>query len=122
MRVVLLGSGRGSNAEAILKAQEAGRLGKAETLYRSILTIDPGHADSLHLMGLIVREAGKSFASAAGEVREAVDFLRYYGRYAMVAAKRKAAGPRQAQSRYEQLGRDLAAAEEEVARLLEDIR
>ena len=45
----------------------------------------------------------------------AVDFLRYYGRYAQVAAKRKAAGPRQAQSRYEQLGRDLTAAEEAYA-------
>jgi RHH-type proline utilization regulon transcriptional repressor/proline dehydrogenase/delta 1-pyrroline-5-carboxylate dehydrogenase len=30
------------------------------------------------LIGLIVREAGKSFASAIAEVREAVDFLRYY--------------------------------------------
>ena len=50
---------------------------------------------------------------ALAEARQAAnDFLRYYGRYAMLAAKRKAAGPRQAQSRYEQLGRDLAAAEE----------
>ncbi len=31
-----------------------------------------------HLIGLIVREAGKTFANAIGEVREAVDFLRYY--------------------------------------------
>jgi len=30
------------------------------------------------LLGIIVREAGKSFANAIGEVREAVDFLRYY--------------------------------------------
>ncbi len=30
------------------------------------------------LLGLIVREAGKSFANAISEVREAVDFLRYY--------------------------------------------
>jgi uncharacterized protein (TIGR02680 family) len=44
--------------------------------------------------------------------RAADDFLRYYGRYAMVAAKRKAAGPRQAQSKYEWLGRDLTAAED----------
>ena len=29
MRIVILGSGRGSNAEAILQAQAAGRLGKA---------------------------------------------------------------------------------------------
>jgi len=32
MRVVLLGSGRGSNAEAILKAQQAGRLGRARVV------------------------------------------------------------------------------------------
>jgi RHH-type proline utilization regulon transcriptional repressor/proline dehydrogenase/delta 1-pyrroline-5-carboxylate dehydrogenase len=31
-----------------------------------------------HLLGLIVREAGKSFPNAVAEVREAVDFLRYY--------------------------------------------
>src|SRR6202012_1634259 len=30
------------------------------------------------LMGLIVREAGKSLPNAIAEVREAVDFLRYY--------------------------------------------
>ena len=32
MRVVLLGSGRGSNAEAILVAQQSGRLGRAEVV------------------------------------------------------------------------------------------
>lgn len=32
MRIVLLGSGRGSNAEAILTAQQAGRLGRAEVV------------------------------------------------------------------------------------------
>ena len=30
------------------------------------------------LIGLIVREAGKSFSNAVAEMREAVDFLRYY--------------------------------------------
>jgi len=45
----------------------------------------------------------------------ATEFLRHYRRYAQAAAKRKAAGPRQAQSRYEQLGRDLTAAEEAYA-------
>ncbi|MFC3393532.1 trifunctional transcriptional regulator/proline dehydrogenase/L-glutamate gamma-semialdehyde dehydrogenase [Brenneria rubrifaciens] len=30
------------------------------------------------LLGLLVREAGKTFANAIAEVREAVDFLRYY--------------------------------------------
>ena len=32
MRVVILGSGRGSNAEAILKAQAAGQLGRAQVV------------------------------------------------------------------------------------------
>ncbi|NPE50826.1 trifunctional transcriptional regulator/proline dehydrogenase/L-glutamate gamma-semialdehyde dehydrogenase [Dickeya dadantii] len=31
-----------------------------------------------HLLGLLVREAGKTLANAVAEVREAVDFLRYY--------------------------------------------
>jgi uncharacterized protein (TIGR02680 family) len=53
---------------------------------------------------------------ALAEARQAAnDFHRHYRRYAMIAAKRKAAGPRQAQSRYEQLGRDLTAAEESYA-------
>lgn len=33
MRVVILGSGRGSNAEAILQAQQAGRLGSARVVH-----------------------------------------------------------------------------------------
>ena len=32
MRIVILGSGRGSNAEAILKAQQAGQLGRAKVV------------------------------------------------------------------------------------------
>ena len=35
-------------------------------------------ADTLALVPLLVREAGKSSANAVAEVREAVDFLRYY--------------------------------------------
>ena len=34
------------------------------------------------LLGLIIREAGKSITNAIAEVREAVDFLRYYARQA----------------------------------------
>jgi uncharacterized protein (TIGR02680 family) len=55
------------------------------------------------------RDALRSLA----ETQEAATaFMGHYRRYAKVAAKRKAAGPRLTQSRYEQLGRDLAAAEE----------
>lgn len=55
------------------------------------------------------REALRALGEAGSAAK---DFLRHYSRYAMIAAKRKAARPRQAQSRYEQLGRELAAAEE----------
>ena len=58
------------------------------------------------------RDALRALAEAR---TAATDFLRHYRRYAQVAAKRKATGPRQAQSRYEQLGRDLATAEEAFA-------
>ena len=39
---------------------------------------DAMEADTPRLIGLIVREAGKTCSNAVGEVREAVDFLRYY--------------------------------------------
>jgi len=39
------------------------------------------------LVGLIVREAGKSFANAIAEVRETVDFLRYYAAEAVRALR-----------------------------------
>ena len=39
---------------------------------------DQLEAEMPRLMGLIVREAGKTWSNAIAEVREAVDFLRYY--------------------------------------------
>ncbi len=45
----------------------------------------------------------------------AADFLGHYRRYARIAAKRKATPPRTTQSRYEQLGRDFADAENRYA-------
>ena len=47
------------------------------------------------LMGLIMREAGKSAANAIGEVREAIDFLRYYAQQAALTltAAHRAIGP-----------------------------
>ncbi len=49
---------------------------RAECLLRAA---DRMEARMPELLGLIVREAGKSIANAVAEVREAVDFLRYYG-------------------------------------------
>lgn len=39
---------------------------------------DAMEAEIQPLMGILVREAGKTYANAIAEVREAVDFLRYY--------------------------------------------
>jgi len=58
------------------------------------------------------RDALRSLAEAQ---QAASDFLGHYRRYAKVAAKRKAAGPRQTQAKYENLGRELAAADEAFA-------
>ncbi|MFK8402971.1 trifunctional transcriptional regulator/proline dehydrogenase/L-glutamate gamma-semialdehyde dehydrogenase [Pseudomonas sp. BGr12] len=41
-------------------------------------------AEIQSLMGVLVRESGKTFANAIAEVREAVDFLRYYGAQASI--------------------------------------
>ena len=51
---------------------------------------DTMQADMPVLIGLIVREAGKSIPNAIGEVREAIDFLRYYA-----AQARSSLGPQQ---------------------------
>jgi RHH-type transcriptional regulator, proline utilization regulon repressor / proline dehydrogenase / delta 1-pyrroline-5-carboxylate dehydrogenase len=45
--------------------------------------------DRVRLMGVIVREAGKTLDNAIGDIREAVDFLRYYA----CEARRLFAGP-----------------------------
>ncbi len=45
--------------------------------------------DRSRLMAVIVREAGKTFENAQGDLREAVDFLRYYA----VEARRLFSGP-----------------------------
>ncbi len=45
------------------------------------------------LMALAIREAGKSLPNAIAEVREAVDFLRYYGAQMLDAPNAQALGP-----------------------------
>ena len=45
------------------------------------------------LMGIVIREAGKSAANAIAEVREAVDFLRYYAQQARKMTAARPLGP-----------------------------
>jgi Flp pilus assembly protein TadD len=54
------------NANALqlgLRHHNAGNLAEAERIYRQILTVDPRHADSLHLLGVIAFHAGRADAS-----------------------------------------------------------
>jgi tetratricopeptide (TPR) repeat protein len=50
-------------AEA-LRRHQAGALGDAERLYRQILAVEPRHADSLHLLGVIAHQLGRHDVAA----------------------------------------------------------
>ena len=45
--------------EAAIGHHRAGRLAEAERLYRQILSQQPGHADALHLLGVIAQQVGQ---------------------------------------------------------------
>ena len=67
---------------ALLSAQASGPIWQS-TLPEERAAVLERAADQMEgemqqLMGLLVRESGKTFANAIAEVREAVDFLRYY--------------------------------------------
>src|SRR5260370_41716485 len=50
-------------AEQFAKAfshHQAGRLAEAESLYRQIHAIDPGHVDSLYFLGVLAGQAGRN--------------------------------------------------------------
>jgi Flp pilus assembly protein TadD len=50
------GSARAMFAEAVSR-HRAGQAGEAERLYRRVLALDPRHADSLHLLGVLAYDA-----------------------------------------------------------------
>ncbi len=76
--------------ESALGAQHAwnkmGGAGRAEILETAAELIE---RDRARLMAVIVREAGKTLEGAQGDVREAVDYLRYYA----IEARRLFGGP-----------------------------
>jgi protein O-GlcNAc transferase len=45
---------------AAFSHHRAGRLAEAESLYRQICAIDPGHVDSLHFLGVLAAQAGRN--------------------------------------------------------------
>src|SRR2546423_563189 len=46
-----------------IEHHSAGRLPEAESIYRRILTLQPHHADALHLLGLIAHQTNQSKAA-----------------------------------------------------------
>lgn len=55
----------GEALQAAIAHHKAGNLAEAERLYRQILAVDPRHADSLHLLGVIAFHAGRPDAARA---------------------------------------------------------
>ncbi|MFG1296727.1 bifunctional proline dehydrogenase/L-glutamate gamma-semialdehyde dehydrogenase PutA [Xanthobacter variabilis] len=98
----LVGSVRDCNpqdiAAAVVVAELAAPGWAAQPVARRVAPLLAA-ADALQaqmgvLMGLVMREAGKSAADAVAEVREAIDFLRYYaGAARALRADQRALGP-----------------------------
>ena len=97
-RRVMVGTCRSASPEAIAKALDAAkaasgnwdRLGGAARANVLDRAADLFEADRAGLMALMVREAGKTLHNAQGDLREAVDHLRY----SAAEARRQFAKPR----------------------------
>lgn len=48
-----------------VQRHQAGKLAEADGLYRDILTRDPGHADALHLSGVVAHQTGRNDVAIA---------------------------------------------------------
>lgn len=57
---------------AALRHHQAGRLPEAEQIYREILAVQPGHAEALHLLGVIAYQVGR-YDEAVELIRQAID-------------------------------------------------
>jgi tetratricopeptide (TPR) repeat protein len=63
-------SGAPTFSDAV-KLHQAGRLSEAETIYRLVLEMQPGHAGSLHLLGVIDIQRGH-YSEAVGKIDAAI--------------------------------------------------
>jgi len=57
--------GVGRTVNAGFAHHQAGRLDRAEALYRKVLERDPDHAEALHLLGVVVHQRGNVAAAIA---------------------------------------------------------
>jgi predicted O-linked N-acetylglucosamine transferase (SPINDLY family) len=58
--------------ELALRHHQSGRLAEAEAIYRQILAVEPRHADSLHLLGIIAHQTGRHDV-AVNLIRQAIE-------------------------------------------------
>ena len=80
---------RAQGLEAAVTAHRAGRLEKAEALYRRVLAAQPRHADALHLLGLVRNQRGHP-AEAVELIATAIEInsgeARYHNNLGLVHA------------------------------------
>ncbi len=89
-----------------LTLHRRGDLAGAQLAYERVLAVDPGHADALHLMGLLAHQAGRSDLAAkliARALERRPDVPIYY--YNLGAALRALGRPDEARACYEQAAR-----------------
>ncbi|MEM1237058.1 MAG: bifunctional proline dehydrogenase/L-glutamate gamma-semialdehyde dehydrogenase PutA, partial [Pseudomonadota bacterium] len=82
-RVTFLDASQAAKAADAVTIWDAPSSARAEALYRAA---DLYEAAAPELYALLIDEAGKTLRDCIGEVREAVDFLRYYGQGARCLA------------------------------------
>jgi tetratricopeptide (TPR) repeat protein len=58
-----------------IRHHEAGRLGEAERIYRSMLDVEPHHPDALHLLGVLLTQVGE-YDDAVENIQAALDVNR----------------------------------------------
>src|ERR1700744_2222262 len=83
--------------EAALRQHQAGRLAEAETGYRAILDLAPGHDESLHLLGVIACQVGQhapavALIERAIALRPGIPVYHYNLGLALLALGRRAPG------------------------------
>lgn len=57
--------------QSAIQHHQAGRLAQAEPLYRHVLSLEPRHADALHMLGILAHQCGKN-SIAMDLVRRAI--------------------------------------------------
>ena len=70
---------------AALNHHRAGQLVQAESLYQKALSMQPGHADALHMLGVVYYQTGRA-QQAVDSISQALainpkntDYLNHYG-------------------------------------------